>query len=117
MEADRSQKKLERLAREAGGRACAATPAEAVGGADAVLLARALEPDRRCPGAGWIAVTKNGTYVLAADDQERQPDGSRPHNVWRGKLGDGEGGVGTYVPRLRLFLNVLTGEMWAKTRG
>jgi 8-hydroxy-5-deazaflavin:NADPH oxidoreductase len=35
----RSQKKLERLARDAGGRARAGTPAEAVADADAVLLA------------------------------------------------------------------------------
>jgi predicted dinucleotide-binding enzyme len=35
----RSEKKLERLAREAGGRARAGTPAEAVADADAVLLA------------------------------------------------------------------------------
>ena len=83
----RSQKKLERLAREAGGRARAGRPAEAVADSDAVLLAvHWSRIDDVLAQTGSLS-RQTVLHVLAADDQERQPHGSRSQNVWRGNLG------------------------------
>ena len=69
----RSERKLKRLAREAGGRARAGTPAEAAAGADAVLLAvhwSRLEDVLKQAGdlTGTAIVT--GSLPMSADDRE-----------------------------------------------
>src|SRR5687768_6529353 len=68
----RSQKKLERLAREAGGRARAGRPAEAVADSDAVLLAvHWSRIDDVLAQTGSLS-RQTVLHVLAADDQERR---------------------------------------------
>jgi predicted dinucleotide-binding enzyme len=72
-----TRRKLERLARGAGRRARAGTPAEAVRDADSLLLARALVPTRRCVEAGGRSLGQDRDQLFAPDEQGRHRAGGR----------------------------------------
>src|SRR6266849_2265238 len=87
----RSEQKLKRLAREAGGKARAGTPREAArgrAGRGCVIAGRALAAVRRRPETGGRPVGQARRDLLAADERGQHRARRGPYLVGRGGAGE-----------------------------